>query len=177
MSFTQGAILFSLFLWHGFLLFRFLAAMHSSFTLSLPRHRGFGTPLALIALFWSSYHVSMMLEGGAERYQGLVLLLVPVATVLAYFYLSFLFARALGGIILLAVSWLLQAGYATALPARPLFSLVGYLLALAGALLVAVPWTFRDLLEAATDFAKVRNFIGWIFVALTVFFLIYAFLG
>ena len=113
----------------------------------LPRSRVFGECLGVVCLVWAAYHVCPMLEGGLEKYRALVKLLVPVVAVLSYFYLDFLFARALGGLLLLVVNSLLQGAFVARVPMRPLFSVLCYAIGFLGLLVIAAPWRLRDLLD------------------------------
>ncbi len=177
MTFTQGAILFSLLLWQVFLLFFLVLPRHPRFCLGLPRHRELGAVLALACLLWSARHVALMLEGDMARFQATVFLLAPVVAVLAYFFLSFLFARAFGGFLLLCLVWLLHAAFTVSLPGRPLFAAIVYLLALAGALLVAMPWLMRDTLERALASSSFRHCLAAALAALAALFLVFGLLG
>ena len=58
---------------------------------------------------------------------------------------------------LLLAPQLLQGAFDNHLPARPAFSAVCYLCAVAGVLLMAAPWRFRDLLERAALRPGVRR--------------------
>jgi len=143
----------------------------------LPRQRVLGEALGVVCLVWSVYHVLPMLEGGLARYRPVIKLLVPVTAVLAYFYLNYIFTRALGGFLLLAVTYLLHAAFVARIPVRPLYSLACYAIAAVGMLLVATPWRFRDTLQKATQSARWRWGVGGTLAGLTLFFAVFAFLG
>ncbi len=149
--FFVGTLLFSLLPGVGFYLLGFATLRHPAFCRALPRHRGLGVGLAMLCLAWASVHVALMLEGGMAEYRPLLWVLVPVVSTFAFFFLDFLFARALGGLLLLAATWLLHSAFSAYLPMRPVFSVFAYLVAGFGALLVAMPWLLRDLLERARN--------------------------
>ncbi len=190
MSFTQSAVLFSLLIWQVFLLFLFFLPRHPKFCLGLPRHRELGAALALVCLLWSAWHVALMLEGDMARYQWLLIFwlwekwpvpvpgpLVFLVAALAYYFLSFLFARAFGGFLLLCLVWLLHAAFTVALPGRPLFSAIVYLIALVGALLVAMPWLMRDAFERALASTSFRHCLATALAILATVFLIFGLLA
>jgi len=123
----------------------------------LPRTKEAGAALALIALVWSSIHACNMLEGGLLKYRGLIRLLVPAVTVLSYFHLDYLFARAVGGLLILAGHHLLYTAFVAALPARGVLSLICLALGCLGMLLVACPWHLRDWLRRACESGSARR--------------------
>jgi len=177
MTFSQSAILFSILLWNGFLLFYFITVRRPRISRELPRNRLFGTPLALFCLVWVSIHLSLFFEEGIADYQFWLWFLPPVGIIFAYFFLSYLFTRALGGLLLLWVIWMLHAAFVVYLPARPLFSLLAYAIAAAGALLIAMPWCFRDLLEKASESPRFRESVSFLLAGSAVVFLVFAIAG
>jgi hypothetical protein len=128
-------------LWHGRYPDAALAAR-------LPRARLAGEVLGVICLVWSAYHACLMLEGGLASYRKVVWVLVPVTAVLAYHHLDYLFSRALGGLLVLCATYLLHGAFTAMVPWRPLYSVICYLAGVWGMFLIAVPWRFRDLLQA-----------------------------
>lgn len=123
----------------------------------LPRNRVLGAVLGLVCLLWSAWHAQFLLEGDLAKYQPWLWVAVPVVAVVGVLYLDFLFARALGGFILLLMPLLLDQGFTVHLPGRPLFSAACYLFGLAGMVLVAAPWYFRDLLRFTSERAAWRR--------------------
>ncbi len=144
---------------------------------SLPRERVAGELIAVVCLVWSAWHAILMLEGGLARFHIGIKILVPVTALLVYFYLNFLFARALGGLLLLGLVHLLHWAFVANPPLRPLYSLVCYLYAFVGMILVATPWYFRDVLKKATDDSRWRVMMAGIAGASAVFYLVYAIIG
>jgi len=114
----------------------------------LPRARVAGEVLGIVCLVWSAYYGCLMLEGGLAVYRKLVWALVPVTAFLAYNHLDYLFARSFGGILILCAGFLLHGAFVVDVPCRGLYSVVCYLAGLSGMCLIAVPWRFRDLLQA-----------------------------
>ena len=116
----------------------------------LPRAARLGMILGIPCLLGAAWHGSQLLEGGMEGLRVYVWILVPVIGLLCWFYLDFLFTRALGGIFLLAVPQLLALAFGVDIAYRPLYSTLCYVFGIVGMLLVAMPWRFRDLLHKAT---------------------------
>jgi hypothetical protein len=106
-----------------------------------------------------------MLEGGLATYRKVVWALVPVIAVLIYHHLDYLFARALGGFLVLCATYLLHAAFAEMVPLRPVYCTVCYAMGLAGMVVVAVPWRFRDLLLAMGKPTRWRRPLGALAIA------------
>src|SRR6056297_1991317 len=70
----------------------------------LPRQRHTGGILALICLIWCAAYALPMFEGAAANFRLFIKLLVPAIAILAYFFLSYIFTRALGGILVLSAT-------------------------------------------------------------------------
>lgn len=143
----------------------------------LPRNRLIGEAIAVICLVWAATHVLPMLEGGMARYHIVIKALVPITAILVYTRLNFLLTRALGGLILLLIVYLLHQGFVTNPPLRPVYSGVSYLWAFSGMVLVATPWHLRDLMEIATVSRTWRCVASSVLGASALFYLIYAFAG
>jgi len=124
---------------------------------ALPRARLAGEALAVVCLVWSAYHGSLMLEGGLAVYRKVLWAMVPVTAILVYGHLDYLFARALGGLLVLTASQLIHGAFAAQVPGRVLYSLACYLVGLWGMSLMACPWWFRDLLLGAVRGASWRR--------------------
>ncbi len=176
MPFTIGTIIFSLFFGLAAVAVYWGTVHYPTFFQQLPRHRRLGAVMALAALYWSAFHIVLMLEGDLARFRNLVFLLPPIIAVLAYFFLQYLTSRALGGLLLLATTWLLQASFAARLPGRPLFSAMVYLIAAGAALLIATPWLGRDIMEKTTSQPAWRYRFSAILALLAIFFLLFALL-
>ncbi|NOY81955.1 MAG: hypothetical protein GXP31_13240 [Kiritimatiellaeota bacterium] len=113
----------------------------------LPRERVVGEVIAVICLVWCTVHILPLLEGNMVRFRAWVRILAPILAVLSFFFLDYLFTRALGGLILLLINDLLHGAFTVHLPARPVFALVSYTFGIAALFLIGTPWRFRDLLE------------------------------
>ena len=66
----------------------------------LPRERVCGAVIGVICLVWSAWHGCQMLEGGLEKFQTIIWLLVPTGAVACWFWLDYLLARSLGGLLI-----------------------------------------------------------------------------
>jgi hypothetical protein len=140
----------------------------------LPRARFPGVFVGAVCLVWSVVLVNRMFEGDMVRYRHLVRLAAPAIGVLAYFYLDYLFARALGGLLVLLANFLLHGAFALDVPARPLYAICCYIVGIAGLFFIGAPWRLRDLLERARDHRNWRSTLvaGNAFLALI--FVLYA---
>lgn len=151
MPFIAACLIFSLLPLGLAVLFGLGTAKKPEIHRFLPREKNLGIAIGLVCLAWSAWYVLPLLEGGLARFQPLVKLLVPVVTVLAYFFLNFIFTRALGGIMMLTATYMLHAAFVHHLPLRPVFSILCYLIAVAGMIILALPWRFRDLLQTSSE--------------------------
>lgn len=140
----------------------------------LPRHRLVGGILGLLVLIWAAHHGCAMLEDGLARFRVLVRVAVPVVAILAYTHLDYLFARSLGGALLLVVNELLHAGFAEHVAARPVFSVVCYAIGICGLVLVAAPWRLRDLLEQSSVSVRWRYGAACVFAGAGIVLLLLA---
>lgn len=116
----------------------------------VPRERYAAAVIGLVCLLWTARLAAPMLEGGLAGFRAY---LIPGAFVLAaacFWMLDYLMARALGGLVLLAVNELLHLAFVRHALARPVFALVCYMLGVAAMFMIATPYRFRDLLEQAT---------------------------
>ncbi len=127
---------------------------------SLPRNVWGGMVLGVPCLAWSAWHACIMLEGGLARLHPVVWLLVPTIAILAYFYLDYLFARALGGFFILAANEMIRGAFAYAIPARPLFSLICLIMGVIGLFMLGTPWRMRDAITLAAGNSKYGKCIG-----------------
>ena len=116
---------------------------------TLPRERMGAVVVTLVALAFAAWQSDIMLEGDLLKLRPYIWALVPVLTVLSFLYLDFLFTRAVAGVLMLLVPQLLHGAFVAHLPQRPVFSALCYLTAILGAIMMAAPWRFRDLLELA----------------------------
>ncbi len=159
MPFTMSAALFGLLLALGAYTFGIGVCRWTGLDSRLPRARIAGEILGVVCLIWAAYHVCPMLEGGMAKYRTVVKLLVPVVAALGYFHLDFLFARALGGFMLLCLNALLHGAFAARVPLRGGFSTLCYVLSVGGFILTASPWRLRDLLAKCETSTAWRR--GW----------------
>lgn len=116
---------------------------------ALPRQRWLGLLLGSVCLIWAAYHACIMLEGDLSRFHFLVKLAVPAGIVLCFFFLDFLFARALGGFFILCANQLLHDAFVHDVGGRGVYSLVCLALGLIGLFLLGAPWHFRDSMDLA----------------------------
>lgn len=116
---------------------------------ALPRQCWLGLALGSICLVWAAYHACIMLEGNLSRFHFLVKLMVPVGAVLCFFFLDFLFARALGGFFILCANQLVHDAFVHDLGGRAVYSLVCLAIGVIGLFWLGAPWRFRDSIDLA----------------------------
>lgn len=122
----------------------------------IPRERVVGGALGLVCLIWSAKLVSPLFEGGLSRVRSLLPALVILLTVAAVLLLDYLLTRALGGFILLVVSFLLHEAFTAHVPYRALFAVVCYALGVVGLFMIGSPYRFRDFLEKSAQPGRYR---------------------
>ena len=132
----------------------------------IPRDRTIGTVLGAICLIWSAINAYPLFEGAAERFRAFLMPAAIGITVLSYFYLDYVFTRALGGIILLSITWLLHEAFVISIPFRPLFSVICYSLGITSFFLIAAPYRFRDVLEKISNDGRWRTTISIVILSM-----------
>ena len=141
---------------------------------SLPRNVWGGVAIGIPCLAWSAWHGCIMLEGGLARFHVVVWALVPIVSILAYFFLDYLFSRALGGFFILAANEMIRSAFTYAIPVRPLFSLFCLIMGVIGLFMLGTPWRMRDAITLAANdkrygrgFAVAFTVMGVVFIALS----------
>ena len=177
MSFSVVTVVFALLLAAGACILWFGPGKWPQLHSRLPRARIAGEVLGITCLIWAASHVIGMLEGDMLRFVPTIKLIVPALAVLAYFYLDFLFARALGGFLLLIIHQLLHAAFVEDIALRPLFSLLCYLLAFLGLYFITAPWGMRAILEKARDSKSWQRTTSALLAGLAVAFFGFATMG
>lgn len=177
MSFRISALLVAGLLFAGAVVGGVAVVRIPDLSRSLPRNRLFGALVGLLALVWAGYHVHSMLEGGLTRFRVLIPLLAAVVGVLAFFFLDYLFARAVGGLLVLWMNSLLHTLFAADVRARPVLAVLCYLIGIAGMVLVVSPWRFRDVLEAVAKAPRARRIWVSICAGCGALFLVFALIG
>ncbi len=149
-NFAIGASIFGAFLIGAGLFCLRILPRDQTLWRTLPRERIIGIIMGFICLYWSAYHVNSFLEGNMLKFRSYLPVIVIAITILSYSYLDYLFVRGLGGLLLLFTTWMLHEGFVIHLPFRPIFSLMCYGFGVYGIFIIAVPYSFRDLLEKIT---------------------------
>lgn len=126
---------------------------------ALARQRWLGLALGSICLIWAAYHACIMLEDALPNFHNFhiifflevppVVLAVPPIIVLCFFFLDFLFARALGGFFILCSNRLLYEAFVHNMSGRGFYSLICLAMGVIGLFWLGAPWYFRDSLELA----------------------------
>lgn len=116
------------------------------------RNRGWGIALLLLASIWSLFLVKHMDMGEFFTWRERLLVLVPVTFVLVVVYVpEFLAVRALGALLLLAASPVLQAAFLQPQASRLLLPVLAYAWIIAGMFFVGMPYLLRDWISWLTQ--------------------------
>ena len=132
---------------------------------SLPRNKYFGVVLACLCLLWCVPQARPIVW---EWMLPWMYPLVGVFTVLAYFYLDYLFSRAVGGFFILLTYYFVHEAFTFHTPALPFFAIVCWLLGISGLFFSGKPHLLRDLIRKLTKSARVRYLTGGYFIVLGV---------
>lgn len=111
----------------------------------LPRNLIIGSVFAAIDLAWCVPHAKPLLPSSLHNF------IIPTAIVfffLGYFFLDYLFSRAIGGFLILLAYYFLQESFTHHTPALPLFSFFCYLMGIVGIFLCGKPYLLRDWIKA-----------------------------
>lgn len=130
---------------------------------ALARNQQLGVILGLLCLLWCIPHARPIV------WDWLLPWLLPLTVAFAgigYFFLDYLFARALGGLLILSAFYYLHASFSFHTPASQLFAVMCWLLGICGLFLSAKPYLLRDLIRQV---AVARKWKVSLQVFLTVF--------
>lgn len=133
----------------------------------LPRSRRPGAVLTCGAVVWCALQLLPLIGGesqGATRFLLAIALGIGLAAC-SYYWLDYLFARSLGGMMVLTVESLLHAAFVGHAVFHPFFSALGYVYGVAGIYFIAAPYRFRDLLEQMEKNAGWRRALSVFFMA------------
>ncbi len=111
----------------------------------LPRWRGAGAVLGLLALIWCIPHARPIV------FNWMLPLLWPMAVagaVLGYWYLDYLFSRALGGIFILAAYYFVHSSFDFHTPGMAVLAIVYWGLGILGIAFSGKPCWMRDVLRS-----------------------------
>ena len=116
-----------------------------------------GTIVGAGCLVWAAYHGVQMLEGDLEKFRVVAWGLVPVVIVLSYFFLDYINARVLGGLLTLCANHLINGAFVFDVPLRGFYSILCLLLGIFGMVGIGLPWRYRDLIELAREKGGVQK--------------------
>ena len=122
-----------------------------SFLKTIHREKKVGSLISALALIWAGVQGYELLGQDFPGITSAIPILVPILIVGVIFLMDYIFTRAVGGLLILLICDLFYQGQLTDMPARFLFSLIGYTLAVAGMYMIGQPWRFRDLLFKSVE--------------------------
>ncbi len=111
---------------------------------ALARNPQWGVILGLLCLLWCIPHAQPIVWDWMRPW------LLPLAIAFAgigYFFLDYLFARALGGLLILSAYYYLHASFTFHTPASQLFAVMCWSFGIGGLFLAAKPYLLRDLIR------------------------------
>ncbi|MCK5834703.1 MAG: hypothetical protein KAG98_03085 [Lentisphaeria bacterium] len=139
----------------------------------LPREKNFGMALLIPALAYGAFYGRYMLEGGLETYRPYIWIVLPIVAACCYFFLDYIFARSLGGVLLVLAIELLGEGFIVNLPLRFIFSTLVMVYGILGLTFIGMPWVFRNLLQKVNQSVVYRRNAIWFMGFSVVFFLLF----
>jgi hypothetical protein len=112
---------------------------------TLPRSKPVGTVLLIVATLWFWILVKTIDLGEFTNWQNTLLLIIPIAGLLTFFYVEeFLAARALGMVLLLAAEPLLEAAFLRPELTRLFLVALVYVWIVFALFWIGMPYTLRD---------------------------------
>lgn len=140
----------------------------------LPRNFRAGAITMAIGIIWMDILVFNVDLTEMAQYRTWLLIFFSALGVMTIIYLpDFLFARALGVILLLAAELLFSATFPALHPARHVITIIGYIWAIAGMCFVVAPYLVRDLIDithrddaTARRTGAIRSALGLVILAL-----------
>lgn len=122
------------------------------FAREFPRHRVWGITLMVISLVWTLFLISHMDMTDFHPWRNKLMFILPLGTLLMIIYVpEFLAVRALGCLMLLAASPVLNAAFLQPQVSRLLLPILAYAWVIAGMFLVGMPYLLRDGIDWASD--------------------------
>lgn len=116
-----------------------------SFLKTIHREKKIGSIISALALVWAGVQGYELLGQDFPAISSVIPILVPALIVGVFFLMDYIFTRAIGGLMILLICDLFYQGQTGEMPARFLFSIIGYSLAIVGMYMIGQPWRFRDL--------------------------------
>ncbi len=115
---------------------------------SLPRNKVMGFILAFPALFWCIPHAQAVAPNFLLPFLLPIAIVVPI---LSYFYLDYLFARSLAGLIILFSYEIVHLTFQFHTPFSGFYAILGWLFAIAGIFVAGYPYLLRDALRKSAN--------------------------
>ncbi len=119
---------------------------------NFPRHRVWGIALLLVDSVWGFFLVTHMDMGEFYHWRERLMVLVPVTFILvSVFVPEFLAVRALGALMLMAASPVLEAAFLHPQTSRLLLPILAYGWIIGGMFFVGMPYLMRDWINWVTQ--------------------------
>ena len=165
-----GAILFS-----GLAIFtvRKTNTENIEFFEKLCRNRKLGVILGFPLICWCVPHTQAIIFAWAEPY---LWYMAVILTILSYFYLDYLFARALGGAFIIGAYCFVHWAYEFQITGGILMTVIAWLWGICGIFISGKPSFLRDFFRKCANNKKIKN-ISYIFFGLTAVIFAFSLIG
>jgi hypothetical protein len=120
---------------------------------SMPRNKQFGAALALVCLIWCIPHAQPIVWDWMKPW------LLPMAlafTVIGFYFLDYLFARAIGGFFILLTYYLLHESFTFHTPGAAVFAVLCWGLGILGLFFSGKPYLCRDMIRKIARSSKIK---------------------
>ncbi len=129
----------------------------------LPRNVWLGMIFGVAGLIWCIPHSKPILPDSLHPY---LIPAVIVCAFLAYNFLDYLFARAIGGFMILLAHYFLHESFTLHTPASPVFAAFCMAMGIVGIFFAGKPYLFRDFIRKAAGNHRLRigsASVCWVF--------------
>ncbi len=119
----------------------------------LPRERKFGFAIGILALLWCVPHAQAIIFNFLAPY---LYYIAAVLGILSYFFLDYLFARALGGALIICGYYSVHAAFDYHSKMSIIITVLAWLIGICGIFISGKPSLFRDVLRKSAKNKKFK---------------------
>ena len=139
----------------------------------LCRNRQLGVIIGFPLICWCVPHTQAIIFAWAEPYLWYAAVILAV---LSYFYLDYLFARALGGAFIIGAYYFVHAAYEFQVSGAVVLTILAWLWGIAGIIISGKPSLLRDFFRKSANNIKIKN-ASYVFFGITGIIFIYSAIG
>ncbi len=140
---------------------------------NLCRNKQLGVIIGFPLICWCVPHAQAIIFAWAEAYLWYA---AVILTILSYFYLDYLFARALGGAFIIGAYYFVHAAYEFQVPGAIPLTIFAWLWGIAGIIISGKPSLLRDYFRKSANSIKLKN-ASCIFFGISGIIFIYSAIG